>query len=121
MKLVNKLGPCRGYVLFSLFGWTVELWRIAPKYTVPKHSHTNIDNWIIYLFGEAMVGKISGKGNPISIWLDSTQRFRKMHIAPSEIHWIVGSDKPLWLLTVQHWIDPSSKPISVSENITYET
>jgi hypothetical protein len=53
--MLERYGPCWG-ISFPSFGKTkFELWVVPPDYTIPEHSHPNVDIELVPLFGEDVV------------------------------------------------------------------
>lgn len=107
---------CKGWILIQSGKYTVQLWKIPAFYHVEPHKHSNIDVWIWYLCGDAIVSKIKcGLWHDVIVtfWHDF---FKKFRIRPNEVHKIENRHKNLWLLTFQKYVGQNNNNIQTVQS-----
>src|SRR5438874_8896282 len=86
---------CLGLELWKSKTRHIELWICAPFYTIPKHKHPFQDSKLVFLFGWAILTKITKIGCNMVVLLRPWTKKRVYNIYANEYHWFSSLGLPL--------------------------
>lgn len=119
-KLPKRLafGPCKGWLLFAIGKYKIELWCAPLCYTIPVHKHPNENIEIMFLLGKNV---IFGRTDVGSLCLSSPKNtFRCMTIKHFHEHFFATGMSKCWFLSFAKWVGKPNEMTTANNDIIFK-